>query len=650
MRITHAGVTFVTQRRARRPARQLTQPQPVRQRHRRSCDRSPAGTGAHLPRHLIGLAQSLPVLDPGVHLGVSLKGASLARSKSLEAGPVTLLEILQSKHEYTSPLFQRRYVWGKKEISKLWEDIDEVLDGQESSRFLGALVLEVKSSGLAFQVDSSWIIDGQQRLTTLYIALLKIAKLALEINRKDLASSIVEDYLLNTKGSSKNAPKLVPTLPDYAQFNELFQPLADFEPNLRASYGQDDKTLSVAAKTIESEIRKRALSEGSIAPDRLIEISSTVLQKLKFVQISLGDSEDPHQVFDSLNGRGVRLENKDLIRNIVFQRLAANPSAASSLYNQSWLPFEADVGEHLEAYFFPFALLHSPSTTKSTLLADLRDRWMQYEPPEIMRDLKSFVPYFLALVDPAMPRSWRTEDDELSEAVARLHRMNAPSSVLPFCLRVLEGVELGALAGTTATQNLLMVESFLVRRAFAGLEPTGLHAVFKDLWEHTGGDPFKAQKRIDDNKTVRFPSDEEFEWDIKNRALYGRKLARYIVLEYERAQREGDPLPDIQPKDVTLDHIVPQALTPEWLTAVDENEHEKLVDTWANLVPLSGRANSQKGQQSWLTVREFFRNETIYKSTKRIASRNEQWNMESVTIRAQELSDWALRRWPRLHE
>lgn len=574
----------------------------------------------------------------------------MARAKALEAGPVTLLEILQSKHEYTSPLFQRRYVWGKKEITKLWEDIDDVLDGQESSRFLGALVLEVKSSGLAFQVDSSWIIDGQQRLTTLYIALLKIAKLALELDRKDVASSIVEEYLLNTKGSSKNAPKLIPTLPDYAQFNELFQPLAEFEPNLRASYGQDDKTLSVAAKTIEAEIRKRSTLDGELSADRLIEISATILQKLKFVQISLGDAEDPHQVFDSLNGRGVRLENKDLIRNIVFQRLAANPSAAHSLYNQSWLPFEADVGEHLEAYFFPFALVHSPSTTKSTLLADLRDRWDNYDPTEIMKDLKKYVPYFLSLSDPMMQRAWRSENEELSEATARLHRMNAPSSILPFCLQVLEATDRGALTVTEAVRNLQMIESFLVRRAFAGLEPTGLHAVFKDLWEHTKGDAYKAQKRIDDNRTVRFPDDTEFQWDIKNRGLYRRKLARYIVLEYERAQREGDPLPDIQVHEVTLDHIIPQSLTQEWLVAVDKDEHEKLVDTWANLVPLSGRANSQKGQQSWLTVRDFFRNETIYKSTKRLASRNEQWNLDSVRQRADELSEWAVKRWPRLVE
>lgn len=572
----------------------------------------------------------------------------MAKSKGLEAGPVTLLEILQSKHEYTSPLFQRRYVWGKSEIKKLWEDIDEVLEGRDSSRFLGALVLEVKSSGLAFQVDSSWIIDGQQRLTTLYITLLKLAKLGIESGDSDFAKGIVEDYLLNSKGNSKNTPKLVPTLPDYAQFNELFEPLSEFQPNLRAKYGSDDKTISVASRVIENEIRKRVVVDGEINRQRLEEVSKAILEKLKFVQISLGDSEDPHQVFDSLNGRGVRLENKDLIRNIVFQRLSGQPSNAEALYNSYWLPFEADLGDELESYFFPFALIHSPGTTKSTLLADLRDRWVDFDPTAIMKDLRTFVPYFLTIVDPLSSKAWRTENEALYEAIRRFHRMKAPSSLLPYLLQVLRSADKGVLSEDEAIRNFRLIESFLVRRAFAGLEPTGLHAVFKDLWQYTQGDAFKAQTRIDDNPTVRFPSDDEFESDIKNRGLYRRKLAKYIVLEYERDLRSGDPLPEIDVDKVTLDHIIPQTLTAEWAAVVNSDEHEKLVHTWGNLVPLSGSGNSQKGQQSWASVREFFRTETIFKSTKRIASQNEQWNIDALRKRSNELSVWAARRWERL--
>ena len=68
-------------------------------------------------------------------------------AKDLDAGPVTLLQLLKGEREYSSPLFQRRFVWSKPEIDRLWQDIEGILDEQESSRFLGAIVLEIKSAG-----------------------------------------------------------------------------------------------------------------------------------------------------------------------------------------------------------------------------------------------------------------------------------------------------------------------------------------------------------------------------------------------------------------------------------------------------------------------------------------------------------------------
>jgi len=106
-------------------------------------------------------------------------------------------------------------VWGPKEIDQLLNDIDEISDGAGSTRFLGALELEVKTTGLALQSDSTWTVDGQQRLTTMYVTLLKIAKEADRAGAKDLADSLCRQYLFNQDGTFKNRPKLLPTLLDH---------------------------------------------------------------------------------------------------------------------------------------------------------------------------------------------------------------------------------------------------------------------------------------------------------------------------------------------------------------------------------------------------------------------------------------------------
>ena len=177
--------------------------------------------------------------------------------QELQAGPVTLLQLFKGEREYISPLFQRQFVWTSKEIERLWLDVDEILEGRETTRFLGALVLEVKAAGLAFQPDSSWIVDGQQRLTTLYMILLRIAEEAERAGKADLATTLYRQYLFNQDGEYKDRPKLLPTLLDYSQFNELFRGIDSLSPRLKPAFGDSTGQLQKMTRLVLNEVRKR---------------------------------------------------------------------------------------------------------------------------------------------------------------------------------------------------------------------------------------------------------------------------------------------------------------------------------------------------------------------------------------------------------
>ena len=86
-----------------------------------------------------------------------------------ESDAATLHEIFQGEVVYQSPLFQRHFVWGEKQINALWDDIDKVLEESNPSTFLGALVLKAYQTRSGRQPQGFWIIDGQQRLTTFYL-------------------------------------------------------------------------------------------------------------------------------------------------------------------------------------------------------------------------------------------------------------------------------------------------------------------------------------------------------------------------------------------------------------------------------------------------------------------------------------------------
>ena len=77
--------------------------------------------------------------------------------------------IFKGNH-FTIPKYQRKYSWTETETKALWNDINESI-GNEMNHFVGTLCFkENKSVGLSTDTEYE-VIDGQQRLTTLFLML-----------------------------------------------------------------------------------------------------------------------------------------------------------------------------------------------------------------------------------------------------------------------------------------------------------------------------------------------------------------------------------------------------------------------------------------------------------------------------------------------
>lgn len=558
----------------------------------------------------------------------------------LEAEAATLDELFAGEKELHAPIFQRLYVWGASEAEKLWDDIDQVLDGQDAARFLGAVVLQDRTSKVAFAPRAYWIIDGQQRLTTLYLLLLAIADASRRAGDHDFATLLVDSYLLNQHGSANGQTKVRPTNRDLAQFSKLVDKIGWANPLAPLGFGEESGAMTRMFAILSKELADRVKLNG---PGYRTDVAKALLENLKFVRIILSPDDDPHQVFDSLNNRGQRLETIDLVRNEVFQRFGTDYDGAENLYNSRWRSFEDSLQGRLGDYFFPYTLIKKSTTTKSKLFTVLKSEWESKSPQEVLDDLVEYVPAYKAI---AMSEPLEVSS-ELSLAIERLRRMPAPAVVYPFTIRVIHAALKGNLPQDVAAANLRLVESFLVRRALAGYEPTGLHAVFKGLWNTTGGEPQRLIDVIDHNPTIEFPSDDRFVQDIATRQLDSRKLCKYVLWEYERGLLDGDPVP--LGSDLIIDHVAPKTPTPEWLEAFGPREiYNSLVHTWANLTPLSNPLNAQKQRVNWTATQALFRTETAFKTTKRLADRWVVWDAASVAQRSNELAAWAVERWPKL--
>ncbi|MEO6580109.1 MAG: DUF262 domain-containing protein, partial [Sphingomicrobium sp.] len=93
------------------------------------------------------------------------------------------------------PLFQRAYRWTQKHLGLLLEDIDAIRDDIASSVFLGVIVSY--SRGTAPGRPVTWeIVDGQQRITTLYLLLMAAVEVAARKSEGEWAADVCGTYLL----------------------------------------------------------------------------------------------------------------------------------------------------------------------------------------------------------------------------------------------------------------------------------------------------------------------------------------------------------------------------------------------------------------------------------------------------------------------
>ena len=121
--------------------------------------------------------------------------------------PLPVSEILTKPYKFIIPSFQRGYRWERKQVTDLLDDIFSFSAGDQTSYFLQPLV--VKASGAP--ENNEWeVLDGQQRLTTMLLILIKIISRMGDDDKEEYKDSLYEiKYSIRPDLDFKNPdPKL----------------------------------------------------------------------------------------------------------------------------------------------------------------------------------------------------------------------------------------------------------------------------------------------------------------------------------------------------------------------------------------------------------------------------------------------------------
>ena len=220
------------------------------------------------------------------------------------------------------PRFQRPYSWDRENISDFWNDLVSRADDEY---FMGSTVLfrDGKEKNL-FSV-----VDGQQRLTTITIALSLIRNALDEAGEPDLADGI--QSLLERSDIDNKLRYVIEHEPKNKFYQNAIQkrrpdPKADANSN-------EEQALRAALTSIRTSLAAD-LEKVDDTVSRLRTLRNRLLS-LRFISIQLDDEDDAYMIFETLNTRGKDLRVSDLLKNH-FTRLIKTKSKSHDVAKEKW--------------------------------------------------------------------------------------------------------------------------------------------------------------------------------------------------------------------------------------------------------------------------------------------------------------------------
>jgi len=359
-----------------------------------------------------------------------------------------LIGIEGNQWHYHIPRFQREYVWGKYNWSKLIEDIYE----NEPGHYMGSVICVHETVEYSPEQELIYeVVDGQQRLTTLSILLAAIYyKLKNQVLQANPAIKEEDEYIIRCNSIRQRLVKKINlakgATPSWAFKNDGNTYCLRVQPSTQEFNLEDYKYILSEAgilKDIKSpkNCGNRRLFKAfkyflqSIPDDYngLIDLLERVY-RLSFIHISEASQTKAFLLFETLNFRGVPLSAVDIIKNKMLATLERKHNQSIDDAYEEWqkllgyLPEDHDQDRFLRQYYNAFKYRSEvkidkiPKATASTIIA-IYENLIKGDASAIFKDLLEKASLYNKFIEPE-----KYQPSRLNSLLIDLDRIGAAAS------------------------------------------------------------------------------------------------------------------------------------------------------------------------------------------------------------------------------
>jgi alkylated DNA nucleotide flippase Atl1 len=593
----------------------------------------------------------------------------------METNVRTPQDIFMQPQHLVVPPFQRPYVWEKEEQwAPLWQDVRRLADLRLSqpsagaTHFLGAIVVQAQEPILG-DVQASSIIDGQQRLTTLQLLMDATAATLEAAGHDDLAGQLNrlthnEDIFVS---GADTRLKLRHSNKDRGAFEGVMDAEAPVE---HESLPHAGSRVVQAHEYFTEAVSGWLDSASDSAPERARALTSVLTRGLQLVAINLAINENSQEIFETLNARGTPLTAADLIKNFVFQRLAAE-GADTRVHLDEW-PFESEFWER-EVSVGRYPMQRSSLFFNQWLIASVGEevspratftRFKQYV-EQLDRENAQKVGDLLPLIRQQADRyeAWTTaaadRDKKLNRVELAVYRMKASESesLKPLLIWLHEpGREI---PGDVIDRVILLAESWLVRRQILRLSIGDMGRIVADIIQ--AYDQVSPTELVDavqghlsrlNVTSTYWPGDQEIRQELETGQVYRRfkrTRLRMLLEAIEDVHRRETGQPQVERDMYPIEHILPQKWTDHWpvLDLEAEELRAEHVHRLGNLTLLTKSLNSKVSNGPWASKRQALQSHNTLLLTSRLPSGlDSAWDEAGIVERTKEMIEVLLAEWP----
>lgn len=557
----------------------------------------------------------------------------------MKAEEKELLRFLEGTDKnFIIPIYQRNYDWKKENCKQLFDDLENVIKKKLNTHFFGSIVCKPED------MERIVIIDGQQRITTISLLLLAIYNNIKNNNIKvegALDDKILNEYLINKYSPKEKKIKLKPIKKDQEAFELLFQnKINEFiiESNLTQNY----------------EYLYKRVEESKYS----VEDIYLAIKKLMVVVIQLHESDNPQLIFESMNSTGLDLTEADKIRNYILMDKPYDKQ--EKFYTDYWNKIENNVGYDTTGFIRDYLTIKMQKVpTYSKIYRIFKEDYIIKNGLEIESVLAEMLIYSKIYQE---VRKSSTNNSNIDTYLSNLNYLRY-TLLYPYLMQLLKHYEENELNEKELDECLKTIETYILRRIICGKPTNALSKGFCNLDKEILSILEKRNysihmyaeimKYVIINKKghLMFPTDEEFKKAFKEFRLYETQMftKNYVLekLENYKNKERIVSLNNIESNDFSIEHIMPQTLSPAWKKALGNNYgeiHERYLHTIGNLT-LTGY-NSEYSNKMFIEKRDMekgFKDSRLHLNVD--LANLDKWDEEEIVKRADNLTKKALEIW-----